>query len=64
MLLSECKTKDLVDELMKREGVKVHQTGVRASVKVRSDEPAIVLVVKSGEASDKHCWERDDNAGE
>jgi len=54
MLLSEYKTKELVEELMKREGVKVHQTGVRASVKVRSDEPAIVLVVKSCKGDDEH----------
>ncbi len=52
MLLSEYKTKELVEELMKREGVKVHQTGVHASVKVRFDEPAIVLVVKSCEGDD------------
>ncbi len=57
MLLSEYKTQELVEELQKREGVKVHQTGVRASVRVRSDEPAIVQVVKSREGDSEHLRE-------
>ena len=43
--LSQLSTKELVDELKKREGVETHMVGPSAVVHVTADGPAIVLVV-------------------
>lgn len=44
-VLSQLSTKELVDELMKREGVEANLIGPSAKIEMTADGPAIVLVV-------------------
>lgn len=43
--LSGIQTRDLVDELKKRDGVETHSVGPSASIVVTADGPCVVFVV-------------------